>query len=155
VESVHELCCCRNYLILRRGQWVGEIFVLEKAAPEMRGACCRGSKCPTLMLFGGRSQDKSFCAVFSVGFAFVWFVVDQCFHANGDKGVPIVIVVSPCPLVLLGLPSSSYRHPLIVKVPPNAGHSDQHRTFLPHKVLRMNQEDLVISQGGWIGFVVG
>ncbi len=28
---------------------------------------------------------------------------------------------------------SSYRHPLIVKVPPSAGHSDQHRTFLPPK----------------------
>jgi hypothetical protein len=24
-----------------------------------------------------------------------------------------------------------------------------------HEVLRMNQEGLVISQGGWIGFVVG
>jgi hypothetical protein len=28
---------------------------------------------------------------------------------------------------------SSYRHPLIVEVPPSAGHSDQHRTFLPPK----------------------
>jgi hypothetical protein len=25
----------------------------------------------------------------------------------------------------------------------------------PHEVLRMNREDLVINQGGWVGFVVG
>jgi hypothetical protein len=35
-------------------------------------------------VFGGCAQDKSFDAVFCVGAAFVGFVMDQCFHANGD-----------------------------------------------------------------------
>jgi hypothetical protein len=44
-------------------------------------------------VFGGCAQDKCFCAVFGIGVAFVGFVVDQCFHANGDKGMPIIVVV--------------------------------------------------------------
>jgi hypothetical protein len=41
---------------------------------------------------------------------------------------------------------SSYRHPLIVEVPPSAGNSDQHQTFLPPKeqivtVIKKNNPD--------------
>ncbi len=68
--------------------------MLEKSCPrDARGACCGGPKLPALIVFGGRAQDKCFCAVFGIGAAFVGFVVDQCFHANGDKGMPIIVVV--------------------------------------------------------------
>ena len=59
----------------------------------MRGACCGGPNLPTLIVFGGRAQDNCLCAVFGVGAAFVGFVVDQCFHADGDKGMLIIVVV--------------------------------------------------------------
>ena len=68
--------------------------MLEKSCPgDARGACCGGTKLPTLIVFGGRAQDKCFCAVFGIGAAFVGFVMDQCFHADGDKGMPIIVVV--------------------------------------------------------------
>ncbi len=68
--------------------------MLEKSCPgDACGAYCGGPKLSTLIVFGGRAQDKCFCAVFGVGAAFVGFVVDQCFHANGDKGMPIIVVV--------------------------------------------------------------
>jgi hypothetical protein len=44
-------------------------------------------------VFGGRAQDKSFGAVFGVGTVLVGFVVDQCFHADGDKRMPIVTIL--------------------------------------------------------------
>ncbi len=31
--------------------------------------------------------------MFGVGAVFVGFVVDQCFHADGDKGMLIIVVV--------------------------------------------------------------
>jgi hypothetical protein len=68
--------------------------VFEKGCPgDARGTCCGGPKLPTLIVFGGRAQDKCFCAVFGVGAAFVGFVVDQFFHSNGDKGMPIIVMV--------------------------------------------------------------
>jgi hypothetical protein len=68
--------------------------VLEKSCPrDARGACCGDPTLLTSIVFGGRAQNKSFCAVFGVGAAFVGFVVDQCFHVNGDKGMPIIVVV--------------------------------------------------------------
>ncbi len=59
----------------------------------MRGACCGGPKLPTSIVFGGCAQDKCFGAVFCVGAAFVGFVVDQCFHVDGDEGMLIIVVV--------------------------------------------------------------
>ena len=59
----------------------------------MCGACCGGPKFSTLIVFSGRAQDKSFYAGVCVGAAFVGFVVDQCFHANGDEGMLIVVMV--------------------------------------------------------------
>ncbi len=44
-------------------------------------------------MFGGRAQDKSFGAVFGVGTALVRFVMDQCFHVNGGKRMPIVVML--------------------------------------------------------------
>ncbi len=68
--------------------------MLEKSCPgDARGACCGGPKLPTSIVFGGRAQDKCFCAVFGVGALFVGFVVDQCFHADGDKVMLIIVVV--------------------------------------------------------------
>ncbi len=68
--------------------------MLEKGCPgDACGACCGGPKFPTSIVFGERAQDKSFGAVFCVGAAFVGFVVDQCFYANGDKWMPIVVVM--------------------------------------------------------------
>ena len=93
MENIRETCCCHDYLILRRGQWIGEIFVLEKGCPgDACGMCCGGPKFQTSLVFSGRAQVNSFCAVFGVGAAFVWFVVNQCFHADQYKGMPIVIV---------------------------------------------------------------
>ncbi len=72
LKSVRESCCCQDYLILRRGRWVGEIFALEKGClGDACGACVGGSKFPTLVVFGGRAHDKSVCAVLGVGAAFV------------------------------------------------------------------------------------
>ena len=94
LKSVREMCCCCNNLILRHYRWVGEVLVLEKSCSrDASGACSRGPKFPTWIVFGGRAQDKSFGAVFGVGAALVGFVVDQCFHANGDKRMPIVILL--------------------------------------------------------------
>jgi hypothetical protein len=68
--------------------------VLEKSCPgDARGACCGGPKLPTSIVFSGRSQDKCLCAVFGIGAAFVGFVVDHCFHADGDERMPIIVVV--------------------------------------------------------------
>jgi hypothetical protein len=68
--------------------------VLEKSCPrDARGACYGGPKLPTSIVLGECAQNNSFCAVFGVGAAFVGFVVDQCFHADGDKGMPIIVVV--------------------------------------------------------------
>ena len=68
--------------------------MLEKSSPgDACGACCGDPKLPTLIVFGGRAQDKCFCAVFDVGATFMGFVVDQCFHANGDKGMPIIVML--------------------------------------------------------------
>jgi hypothetical protein len=68
--------------------------VFEKSCPgDACGACCGGPKLSTLIVFGGRAQDKCFGAVFGVGAVFVGFVVDQCFHADGDEGMPIIVVV--------------------------------------------------------------
>ncbi len=68
--------------------------MLEKIFPgDVHGACCGGPKLPTLIVFGGRAQDKCFCTVCGVGAAFVGFVMDQCFHADGDKGMPIIVMV--------------------------------------------------------------
>ncbi len=68
--------------------------MLEKSCPgDAHGACCGGPKLPTWIVFGGRAQDKCFCAVFGVGAVFVEFVVDQCFHADGDNRMPIIVVV--------------------------------------------------------------
>ncbi len=68
--------------------------MLEKSCPgDVRGTCCGGPKLRTLIVFDRRAQDKCFCAVFGIGAAFVGFVVDQCFHADGDKGMPIIVVV--------------------------------------------------------------
>jgi hypothetical protein len=67
---------------------------LKKAAPEMHVARVVGvPKLPTSIVFGRRAQDKCFCAVFGIGAGFVGFVVDQCFHVDGDEGMPIIIVV--------------------------------------------------------------
>ncbi len=68
--------------------------MLEKGCPgDARGVRCGGPKFSTLIVFGGRAQDKSFGKVFCVGAAFVEFVMDQCFHANGDEWMPIVVVM--------------------------------------------------------------
>ncbi len=68
--------------------------MLEKGCPgDVRGAFCRGPYFPTSIVFDGRAQDKSFGAVFCVGAAFVGFVMDQCFHADGDKWMPIVVMM--------------------------------------------------------------
>ncbi len=68
--------------------------MLEKGCPrDARGECCGGPKFPTSIVFGGGAQDKSFGVVFCVGAAFVGFVMDQCFHANGDKWMPIVVMM--------------------------------------------------------------
>ena len=68
--------------------------MLEKGCPrDACGACSGGPKFPRSVVFYGCAQDKSFCAVFSVGTAFVWFVVNQWFHANGDKAMSLLILV--------------------------------------------------------------
>ncbi len=68
--------------------------MFEKSCPgDAHGACYGGPKFPTSIVFGGRAQEKCFCAVFGIGAAFVGFVVDQCFHANGDEGMPIIVMV--------------------------------------------------------------
>ncbi len=68
--------------------------MLEKGCPrDARGACCGGPKFPALIVFGGCAQDKSFGAVFCIGTAFVGFVMDQCFNADGDEWMPIVVVM--------------------------------------------------------------
>ncbi len=68
--------------------------MLKKSCPgDARGTCCGGPKFPTSIVFGGRAQNKCFCAVFGVCAAFAGFVVDQCFHANGDEGMPNIVVV--------------------------------------------------------------
>ncbi len=52
--------------------------MLEKGCPrDARGACCGGTKFLTLIVFGGRAQDKGFGTVFCIGAAFVGFVMDH------------------------------------------------------------------------------
>ena len=48
---------------------------------------------PTTVVFNGRAQNKCFGAVFSVDVTFMGLVVDQSFHANGDKGMTIVVML--------------------------------------------------------------
>ena len=60
--------------------------------------CClrlshRTSSLPTVVVFNGCAQNKCFGAVFSVGATFMGLVVDQSFHANGDKGMTIVVML--------------------------------------------------------------
>ncbi len=47
---------------------------------------------PTGVVFNGHAQNKSFGAVFSVGATFVELVVNQSYHADGDKGMMIVVM---------------------------------------------------------------
>jgi len=89
MESVRESCCCRNYLISWHGQWVDEIFVLEKGCPgagDVCGPCCGGPKSPTLIMLSGHAQDKSFCAVFSVGAALCGLSWTNASMPMGTKG---------------------------------------------------------------------
>ena len=44
-------------------------------------------------MFRGRAQDNSFGAVFRVGVALKGFEVNQCFHVDGDKRMPIVVTL--------------------------------------------------------------
>jgi hypothetical protein len=68
--------------------------VLEKGCPgDACGVCCGGPKFPTSIVFGGCAQDKSFGAVFCVRAVFVGFVMDQCFRADEDKWMLIVVVM--------------------------------------------------------------
>ncbi len=48
---------------------------------------------PTAVAFNGHAQNKRFDAVFNVGAMFMRLVVNQSFHANGDKGMMIVVVL--------------------------------------------------------------
>ena len=48
---------------------------------------------PTAVVFNGRAQDKHFGAVFNVGAMFMGLAVDQSFHANGDKGMTLVVML--------------------------------------------------------------
>ena len=48
---------------------------------------------PTTVVFNGRAQNKCFGAVFSVDVTFMGLVVDQSFHANGDNGMTIAVVL--------------------------------------------------------------
>jgi hypothetical protein len=87
LKSVHEVCCCRNNLILRHYCWVGEVFVLKKSCSGDASCVCSGG--PKFPMFGGRG----FGAVFGIGAVLVGFVMDQGFHANGDKRMPIVVML--------------------------------------------------------------
>ena len=69
--------------------------MLERSCSgDASGTFSGGPKFPTSIVFSGRAQDKSFGSVFGVGAALVGFVLDQCFHANGDKRMPIVVMLS-------------------------------------------------------------
>jgi hypothetical protein len=68
--------------------------VLEKSCSgDVSGMCSVGLKFPTLIVFDGHAQDKSFGAVFGVGAALVGFVVGQCFHVDVDKRMPNVVML--------------------------------------------------------------
>jgi len=44
------------------------------------------------VLWGSKISNIN-SVVFGIGAVFLWFVVNQCFHVDGDKGIPIAIVV--------------------------------------------------------------
>ena len=68
--------------------------MLEKSCSgDASDGCSGGPKFPTWIVFGGCAQHKSFGAVFGIGVALVGFVVGQSFHANGDKRMPIVVML--------------------------------------------------------------
>ena len=52
-----------------------------------------GPKFPTAVVFNWRTQNKRLGAVFSIGAAFMRLVVNQSFHADGNKGMAIVVVL--------------------------------------------------------------
>ena len=48
---------------------------------------------PIAVVFNGCTQNKRFGAVFCVGATFVGLVVNQSFHADGDKRMTIIVVL--------------------------------------------------------------
>jgi hypothetical protein len=68
--------------------------VLEKShARNESGTHCGGPKIPTLIVSGGNAKNISFPAVFGIGALFVGFDMDQCYHANGHKGMFFVVML--------------------------------------------------------------
>ena len=94
MKGIIETCSRHKDLVFCRGGWVGQILVLEESrARVVCGPCGGGPTFPTSIVFGGRAQDKHFAAVFCKGAACVRLVIDQCLHANGDKRMPVVVML--------------------------------------------------------------
>ncbi len=94
LKSVCETCNGCNDLVLHRYCLDCWVLVLEEScAGDACGTSWGGSKLPTTVVFNGRAQNKCFGAVFSVDVTFMGLVVDQSFHANGDNGMTIAVVL--------------------------------------------------------------
>ena len=63
--------------------------MLEKGClGDACGACCGGPKLPTLVVFGGRAQDKSVCAEWGVGASSNLTAWHGCRHHHSQSATP-------------------------------------------------------------------